>query len=139
MIRRPPRSTPLYSSAASDVYKRQTLHQLRQCLHSGLIGDSDADNLRPGCSQGPNLPQRRLHVMRPGIGHGLNNERRAATEMNTPQLYSTLTEHCTFPSPSTARIMGQSHLRAAGPHRCPWLLQPGTGICLLYTSDAADE
>eukprot|EP00826_Nyctotherus_ovalis_P058563 TRINITY_DN8059_c0_g1_i2.p3 TRINITY_DN8059_c0_g1~~TRINITY_DN8059_c0_g1_i2.p3 ORF type:complete len:119 (+),score=13.40 TRINITY_DN8059_c0_g1_i2:25-357(+) len=24
MIRRPPRSTPLYSSAASDVYKRQT-------------------------------------------------------------------------------------------------------------------
>src|SRR5665647_3949257 len=26
MIRRPPRSTPLYSSAASDVYKRQTMH-----------------------------------------------------------------------------------------------------------------
>src|SRR5660398_297079 len=25
MIRRPPRSTPLYSSAASDVYKRQVL------------------------------------------------------------------------------------------------------------------
>ena len=25
MIRRPPRSTPLYSSAASDVYKRQLL------------------------------------------------------------------------------------------------------------------
>ena len=25
MIRRPPRSTPLYSSAASDVYKRQSL------------------------------------------------------------------------------------------------------------------
>src|SRR5660398_99886 len=30
MIRRPPRSTPLYSSAASDVYKRQTLDELRQ-------------------------------------------------------------------------------------------------------------
>ena len=27
MIRRPPRSTPLYSSAASDVYKRQMLSQ----------------------------------------------------------------------------------------------------------------
>src|SRR5450759_5656043 len=26
MIRRPPRSTPLYSSAASDVYKRQVFH-----------------------------------------------------------------------------------------------------------------
>src|SRR5660397_119595 len=27
MIRRPPRSTPLYSSAASDVYKRQYVHR----------------------------------------------------------------------------------------------------------------
>src|SRR5674476_888339 len=30
MIRRPPRSTPLYSSAASDVYKRQ----VTLCLHA---------------------------------------------------------------------------------------------------------
>ena len=30
MIRRPPRSTPLYSSAASDVYKRQTQEQVSQ-------------------------------------------------------------------------------------------------------------
>ena len=30
MIRRPPRSTPLYSSAASDVYKRQTVQCARQ-------------------------------------------------------------------------------------------------------------
>src|SRR5674476_1156870 len=28
MIRRPPRSTPLYSSAASDVYKRQVLEMI---------------------------------------------------------------------------------------------------------------
>src|SRR5665647_3366295 len=33
MIRRPPRSTPLYSSAASDVYKRQWLHRTA----SGLL------------------------------------------------------------------------------------------------------
>src|SRR5665647_679867 len=39
MIRRPPRSTPLYSSAASDVYKRQVLHidtlstQIRHPFH----------------------------------------------------------------------------------------------------------
>src|SRR5660398_50492 len=32
MIRRPPRSTPLYSSAASDVYKRQGL------VNVGIIG-----------------------------------------------------------------------------------------------------
>src|SRR5660397_249478 len=32
MIRRPPRSTPLYSSAASDVYKRQQFVR----VHEGL-------------------------------------------------------------------------------------------------------
>eukprot|EP00826_Nyctotherus_ovalis_P059724 TRINITY_DN8332_c0_g1_i9.p1 TRINITY_DN8332_c0_g1~~TRINITY_DN8332_c0_g1_i9.p1 ORF type:complete len:113 (+),score=23.30 TRINITY_DN8332_c0_g1_i9:25-339(+) len=32
MIRRPPRSTPLYSSAASDVYKRQLLSRLSRLL-----------------------------------------------------------------------------------------------------------
>src|SRR5450759_4793584 len=30
MIRRPPRSTPLYSSAASDVYKRQVRDPVRE-------------------------------------------------------------------------------------------------------------
>src|SRR5660398_264472 len=39
MIRRPPRSTPLYSSAASDVYKRQmardTSPQCKQCRREG--------------------------------------------------------------------------------------------------------
>src|SRR5674476_1696368 len=35
MIRRPPRSTPLYSSAASDVYKRQD-QSLEQLLLGGL-------------------------------------------------------------------------------------------------------
>ena len=34
MIRRPPRSTPLYSSAASDVYKRQVHASLRNILGS---------------------------------------------------------------------------------------------------------
>src|SRR5674476_201423 len=41
MIRRPPRSTPLYSSAASDVYKRQpptpSVHRLRLGLPGYLI------------------------------------------------------------------------------------------------------
>ena len=47
MIRRPPRSTPLYSSAASDVYKRQVVsvdtfqraHQIMRCLyhHSAAV------------------------------------------------------------------------------------------------------
>src|SRR5450759_3468936 len=36
MIRRPPRSTPLYSSAASDVYKRQEYLLCRSLWHWGL-------------------------------------------------------------------------------------------------------
>ena len=37
MIRRPPRSTPLYSSAASDVYKRQLLRSLWGVLSSPVV------------------------------------------------------------------------------------------------------
>src|SRR5660397_116285 len=37
MIRRPPRSTPLYSSAASDVYKRQTQTNKELLLFSGFL------------------------------------------------------------------------------------------------------
>src|SRR5660398_318245 len=36
MIRRPPRSTPLYSSAASDVYKRQVAQQSIRTAHNHL-------------------------------------------------------------------------------------------------------
>ena len=35
MIRRPPRSTPLYSSAASDVYKRQAMNRGIICVGGG--------------------------------------------------------------------------------------------------------
>src|SRR5660397_176933 len=45
MIRRPPRSTPLYSSAASDVYKRQGRGTSADCggelgeRHTGIISE----------------------------------------------------------------------------------------------------
>src|SRR5450759_5807437 len=38
MIRRPPRSTPLYSSAASDVYKRQRQHRITKLLETMAVG-----------------------------------------------------------------------------------------------------
>src|SRR5674476_1409403 len=38
MIRRPPRSTPLYSSAASDVYKRQVyIYSLKEGINDGFL------------------------------------------------------------------------------------------------------
>ena len=41
MIRRPPRSTPLYSSAASDVYKRQEYCQAINATDSEIWGNDE--------------------------------------------------------------------------------------------------
>eukprot|EP00826_Nyctotherus_ovalis_P013368 TRINITY_DN13602_c0_g3_i15.p4 TRINITY_DN13602_c0_g3~~TRINITY_DN13602_c0_g3_i15.p4 ORF type:complete len:111 (+),score=8.67 TRINITY_DN13602_c0_g3_i15:23-334(+) len=72
MIRRPPRSTPLYSSAASDVYKRQaytlymftllfTLASLRNnkhpCYHNGKALRQTA-----GASTRDKFIQQLLHI-----------------------------------------------------------------------------
>ena len=40
MIRRPPRSTPLYSSAASDVYKRQVFPSFTSVRCAGAVSSS---------------------------------------------------------------------------------------------------
>src|SRR5660397_152933 len=56
MIRRPPRSTPLYSSAASDVYKRQCVERLRPI--GGIRGSSAAAPLK----------HRRVHIQRAVVG-----------------------------------------------------------------------
>ena len=42
MIRRPPRSTPLYSSAASDVYKRQ-VYELVEWFGGAFLGNDTAN------------------------------------------------------------------------------------------------
>src|SRR5665647_3982469 len=44
MIRRPPRSTPLYSSAASDVYKRQSLYVCNEKLASEFKAEYALDD-----------------------------------------------------------------------------------------------
>ena len=41
MTRRPPRSQPLYSSAASDVYKRQEAWHASFCGHYALVAEED--------------------------------------------------------------------------------------------------
>ena len=42
MIRRPPRSTPLYSSAASDVYKRQVYYPVLALVATKVLSDKQA-------------------------------------------------------------------------------------------------
>ena len=57
MIRRPPRSTPLYSSAASDVYKRQDVVGVRaRAPHPRLVKEATRIvNLLPKMKPGMQL------------------------------------------------------------------------------------
>src|SRR5660397_292239 len=76
MIRRPPRSTPLYSSAASDVYKRQ-VHGNPVGLVSGPApGAVEHDDLR---GQVPRPEHRHSHdpALEPFTRTGLGRERLA--------------------------------------------------------------
>eukprot|EP00826_Nyctotherus_ovalis_P020329 TRINITY_DN16371_c0_g1_i1.p1 TRINITY_DN16371_c0_g1~~TRINITY_DN16371_c0_g1_i1.p1 ORF type:complete len:165 (+),score=3.94 TRINITY_DN16371_c0_g1_i1:25-495(+) len=95
MLRRPPRSTPLYSSAASDVYKRQSqcsfvvYHQRTLCpiyeagasvdvegAFSAFIPDDSNSHLEPDfpAPHEPRLILFPLHVTRsPTIFSGLNS------------------------------------------------------------------
>src|SRR5665647_3487684 len=71
MIRRPPRSTPLYSSAASDVYKRQLLRPptvdggLADPRPAGYLchGHADVADLGEQFDRGPQ--DRLIHVRVP--------------------------------------------------------------------------
>src|SRR5660397_52991 len=58
MIRRPPRSTPLYSSAASDVYKRQGDAEGPEDRHGaeGLLGDPRVEGEGARGGGGPRRP-----------------------------------------------------------------------------------
>src|SRR5660398_307051 len=65
MIRRPPRSTPLYSSAASDVYKRQAIsHRFQSVTEllpcSGLHFCNHQSPTLP--AQDVQLSNRRTHI-----------------------------------------------------------------------------
>eukprot|EP00826_Nyctotherus_ovalis_P047789 TRINITY_DN5547_c0_g1_i6.p1 TRINITY_DN5547_c0_g1~~TRINITY_DN5547_c0_g1_i6.p1 ORF type:complete len:131 (-),score=5.21 TRINITY_DN5547_c0_g1_i6:562-930(-) len=59
MIRRPPRSTPLYSSAASDVYKRQANTQCLLKQRNALV--VEAYSVEPSCQ----YLRRALHIVKP--------------------------------------------------------------------------
>ena len=57
MLLRPPRSTPLYSSAASDVYKRQEL-----LLHFGTIQKIKSASLKE-LKQVKTIPSKKLEEL----------------------------------------------------------------------------
>src|SRR5660397_100942 len=51
MIRRPPRSTPLYSSAASDVYKRQVWGIMNAFSGIATTGNASLATVAPGIAE----------------------------------------------------------------------------------------
>src|SRR5660397_286373 len=74
MIRRPPRSTPLYSSAASDVYKRQVPQRPRgpqpQRLPGSVPGAVERDPVGLRIVVLVEIVQQALPAM--GLGRGLH-------------------------------------------------------------------
>src|SRR5674476_573152 len=130
MIRRPPRSTPLYSSAASDVYKRQPLDprprwlvlavfsndRILSVTNDSTVGNADERqrSLRPchtnRCT--PSDPKRSRYTpcLPGGSGQGLDKyndasgrwERRPRTEPSSPNRRRTSCEH-QFPGQATSR------------------------------------
>ena len=122
MIRRPPRSTPLYSSAASDVYKRQALHgaevecvggvvcvaagkpcdvsprEQSQCARVSRTTDLPPDRTqRPGGALHVSLPASRasLHrlVVRQAVRRSVSTARRVLCDNRS---ITTSHNHCSF-------------------------------------------
>src|SRR5660398_323414 len=117
MIRRPPRSTPLYSSAASDVYKRQgeegrNIHWSCDWASSLWFGEGARGSCLLGGARSRSRRLQRLCGSRDGRG---------------------LTEFGGY------SCRGESSQGVAGGGRGVGLENIAVVTCLLYTSDAADE
>ena len=149
MIRRPPRSTPLYSSAASDVYKRQGLYWLDLDDEAEALAWAAREN-RPLSA----VDITAAHDAVPVLGSGFSRAIYMADVANVrnPRLVKslkaallalpnvTIHEHCEVSGfvrdgnkvvgvqTATGAVLGDQVVLTAG----AW-------SCLLYTSDAADE
>src|SRR5665647_2361108 len=123
MLRRPPRSTPLYSSAASDVYKRQgcSKERLRPCpLHSVTTTRTVADfvcattsvALRSERAMGPSGSASTCRRHRLAFGLGLRSWLSETRRHRTSGEFSTQAQpvgqhvvaHVSFPRPATADL-----------------------------------
>src|SRR5665811_1152053 len=145
MIRRPPRSTRVRSSAASDVYKRQDLHQ-RSAARTGGRRDVPRGRLRAHPGGGDALvgvryavsgdPARRRRGGEPTAGRGGAERgvparalRRPAGSGLRPARRAVVTT-AAAPDPLAG---------LAGRHLGSGKVRELYAVCLLYTSDAADD
>ena len=160
MIRRPPRSTPLYSSAASDVYKRQVVdptttatlpppadepaHEMLvlgevHTIAGGFSGGGPTASQQKKYARGVNSIEERLSVepWESDIVFTRKDLRDVVPHNNDPVVISVVTarrkvHRVLVDQGSSADVMFLSTFNKL--RLSPDLLSPYTGCCLLYTS-----
>src|SRR5450756_2446957 len=115
MIRRPPRSTQSRSSAASDVYKRQIL--IRGARQLVTVRGTRGPRRGPSLNE-LNVIQDGAILIRDGILVEIGPSRRVE---------------------NLAQARDAIEINAAGRVVMPGFVDAHTHLCLLYTSDAADD
>ena len=160
MIRRPPRSTPLYSSAASDVYKRQLLADHLISVHGLVVDvvpcscnrrrhrrqqdegyDMFCESARPWLrtkQHGFRGRRQTRFLLERGVARPPSMNLRAPYTHRNP-LSSDVRNYT--PTVPAVRFAAGHHPRRWTRHLNNRYTSPVTcvGSCLLYTSDAADE
>ena len=158
MIRRPPRSTPLYSSAASDVYKRQVLcHPIQTCSLAYIAGcHRRGTRLIPIYKQ---HGERGNVVVRQRERERTADDRVIKAELHPPHragrqatvrpsrllLMTWVSKNLQLLShPVRSRVTATMLVTRLKRRRCNRFLRQQSHTlhrrtCLLYTSDAADE
>src|SRR5450756_2371418 len=127
MRRRPPRSTQGRSSAASDVYKRQVSERAQETEHH--VGADGAERML--VAEGVPPVGRSVDHR----GHGFSGGHRTSNPARRRSCASSLVS--IEPMRSTVRTESgpSGYVRIEWTFRSRWL----TKLCLLYTSDAADD
>ena len=160
MIRRPPRSTPLYSSAASDVYKRQPQHQKgNQFFPKSGQGNFPRPNVlpqrpqetgnKPKAGTGPRNAPTQVRPNNPGFrkpvtcyycrkpGHIMANCRQRLAQKPPDNSGEQPVQVVHLPIEDSTELRKSDKLSSlvSQSSECSQV----DPRCLLYTSDAADE
>src|SRR5665648_819498 len=152
MIRRPPRSTLSSSSAASDVYKRQSLNRLSRSSSGEVAGAADGEvvgcpsgalsdeGVGPGPSEAAHPASRPATTSTTSSSRGVAARRRCPAGQDAPPTPQPLGSRASVRSvPYTDRAMVRTTGLIEDPQERGCARSPGVhqslGVsCLLYTS-----
>src|SRR5665811_1675764 len=152
MIRRPPRSTRVRSSAASDVYKRQQVVAVKRgtedivqdLLRTKQIMQSIVVNAQKQANDSLNniqldQPQDDNTIPVAPQLDDMPDEQTIITKPVTPNVYKPIQLFIERPDPTLTKTIVPEK-KISQPIEKPFWLKPASDKpCLLYTSDAADD